>query len=869
VAISNPLVTRSLQLSTTRETYDVQCVPFGEYKLSTAAPGFQVDDRSLRVDESHPETTARVTLKLATVETEVVVGSDDEDALTRSAGSTTLNQQQLAGFAEDPDDLANELQALATAGGGVPGKAIITVNGFQNSTKLPPKASIREIRINPDMFSAEYATPPYAGGRIEAYTRAGQDSFHGTLFGYYSGASLNARDPLALSSTPAAKRRLGFSLSGPLMSHKRADFALDLEERHINENATVNATVLDDSNEPRSYNEVVGIPQQLWIGNGSSSWQFGPKDTFIASFSANTNDMENKGVGGLVLPDAGYESCVTEYDARFVNTTIVGPNLLHTTHLGFSWKGNAQSPNSFAPSLQVEGAFVSGGVSTGRWIARERDLEFDDDVQISSGRHSTKIGIQVLGAFLHNQIPDGFNGTFTFGGGNAPVLDNAGNPIPGKNEIITGLEQYRRAITGLAGGNPTTYSVTGGNPTVPMSQWTVGLYAQDQWKIDTKWSLALGLRYFAQTSPDVWGTWAPRFGIAWSPDKKHAWVFHARLGTFYDSIPSSATLQTIRLDGTRQHNLTYYSPSYNNPSAGNTPVETTRRFAPQLNLGPSIQAQLAVEHTIHKNWRLSANVYYTDHWSVLRSQNVNAPLVDGTVPSPIGLPRPGAPNLNVFEYQQSGRVAGPISYIGLTKFSKRYSIISGYLYNGLRGNADTPDTFPQSTYSDRGDYARPAWLVSHNLFTVFMAQLPFGLNSTNNLTVSSGLPFDVTTGFDNNGDGVFNDRPSITSTIGPGVYSTRYGLLTTAGIDGDLPRDRGTMPATVHLDTSLSRDFKFNPDQTGLKRKYVFRIEARSSNILNHANYKAVDGIVGTPQFGNPTTADFGRRLEFGLRATF
>ena len=53
---------------------------------------------------------------------------------------------------------------------------------------------------------------------------------------------MNARNLLALSSTPANKRRLGFEFNGPPLKSKRADFALDLEYRHIGENAMVNAT---------------------------------------------------------------------------------------------------------------------------------------------------------------------------------------------------------------------------------------------------------------------------------------------------------------------------------------------------------------------------------------------------------------------------------------------------------------------------------------------------------------------------------------------------------------------------------------------------------------------------------------------------
>ncbi len=77
------------------------------------------------------------------------------------------------------------------------------------------------------------------------------------------------------------------------------------------------------------------------------------------------------------------------------------------------------------------------------------------------------------------------------------------------------------------------------------------------------------------------------------------------------------------------------------------------------------------------------------------------------------------------------------------------------------------------------------------------------------------------------------------------------------------------MPATVHLDLSLNRSFSPKEKRGSVLHQQTLRFDARSANLLNHANYTAVDGIAGTPQFTQPTTADFGRRIEFGGRLSF
>ena len=77
------------------------------------------------------------------------------------------------------------------------------------------------------------------------------------------------------------------------------------------------------------------------------------------------------------------------------------------------------------------------------------------------------------------------------------------------------------------------------------------------------------------------------------------------------------------------------------------------------------------------------------------------------------------------------------------------------------------------------------------------------------------------------------------------------------------------MPATVHLDLSLNRSFTLKVKRGSIVHQQMLRFDARSSNLLNRANYTAVDGVVGTPQFAQPTTADYGRRIEFGARLGF
>jgi len=222
----------------------LSCVPETAATITAQAPGFDPGTATV-IRQSNAVAHVDIQLRIARVETNVEVG-DDATAMDadHGAGTRSLNTQDVQQLSDDPDDFLRELQSLAASGGGMPGLALVTVDGFQNTSALPPKGSIASIRINPDMFSAEYERAPYLGGRIEIFTKPGADPFHGALFLTDSDGSFNATDPFSVTATPAGKRRYGFELSGPVV-RKKIDFSLALEKRDIDEFNVVNAVTLN------------------------------------------------------------------------------------------------------------------------------------------------------------------------------------------------------------------------------------------------------------------------------------------------------------------------------------------------------------------------------------------------------------------------------------------------------------------------------------------------------------------------------------------------------------------------------------------------------------------------------------------------
>ena len=851
------------------------CLAAGTSHLTAAAPGFSPHD--LPVHARAGQTIhLDFHLAIATVNTNVEVGDDDNGVSLDSdhgIGTHTLSQKDVAQLADDPDDFRRELQILAAANGGAPGAARITVDGFQNSSALPPKASIARIVTAPDLFSAEYDTPPYAGGRVEIYTRPGASKIHGAVFLTDSDSVFNANDPFSTVATPAGRRRYGFELSGPI-TKTRSDFFVALEKRDIDEFNIVNAITLDASDNPAAFHQTVSAPQRLWIASARADWQATKADVFTASFAANTNNLTDQGIGGLVLPDAGYDSTVSEYDLRFTNTQTISINLLHETHAAFTWKDTAQSPLSTAPALNVAGFFLGGGSAAQNLNDRERNLEIDEDFLYTHRKQTWKIGAQSLGIFVHETDPNTFNGSFTFGGGTAPALDSNNNPT-GTTASISGLEQYRRALLNLSGGAPTSYALTTGTALVPFTQWQLALYAEDTVKLSSRLSLSGGVRYAFQTTPSSYANFAPRAGLAWALDKRSKTVVHLHAGLFSTVIPSATATEAYRLNGIRQTEQLIYSPSFNAPlTPTGQSIDITTLRAPLRDLAqvPSFQSGLGIEHDFPHHWHGQANFYSGESWNQIRSRNINAPMLSAATPptlaGALAAPRPIAPDENLFDFESNGHLSGRVVFLGLDQHSyKRFAFFLGYLNFHFNSDVAANAGFTQSAYSNKGEVGPPDWQARHRLFFFGNYNLPEKISLSAQMDAQSGAPYNFTTGTDNNGDGVFNDRPSYSSSPGPSVYSTRFGLLSANTANGDVPRNAGQMPALIHLDTNLSRAFKVGRGKSDSGR--TLTLNARAANLINHTNVAAVSSVVSAPNFAQPVAAESARRIEFGARFTF
>ncbi len=848
------------------------CVAGGKHHLSVAAEGFADADVAVSFPRSGE---LQIILQPGSVHTDVQVSADESNAVdaTGSGATATLSGKQLQSLADDPDDLLRELQQLGALGGGIPTNVTIAVDGFQGSSKLPPKSSIAYIKVNPDLFSAEYREPPFDGGRVEVYTKPGQSAFHGALFATNGSPWENARDPFSNSKAAIGKQRYGFELTGPVRK-QGSDFALDLEHRIIDNFGVVNAITLDTLGNQVNTIANVPTPQSLWIGEARLDWQLGARNTFIATYSANVNSLQNVGVGGTSLAATGYDSGQYEHVLRFTDITTANVHLMHEARVSLKWDGEDDLPNSIAPQVQVAGAFTGGGATIGAQQLHEFNIEADDDAILTTKSHTLKFGTQLMVYNEHQQLTTNFNGTYTFGGGPAPVLDGSNTALPGQTEVISGIEQYRRAtylnpLTNsaqpLPGGSPTAFSNVVGTPNVAFTQIQDALYVQDDWNVGRGVHIASGLRYYAQNDPLLLSAITPRAGILWSPTKKGTWTLHAHAGLFGSMVGESTESEVLREDGAARITSTVYNPVYNNPFLNATSIHSLRTYSPHLTNSSIAIENFGGTRALPHGWNVSGDYYFGRIWNYTRSNNINSPL-NG---SPTG-PRPGPADTDVLQVQPSGQGVANIEFVGVEQHTLKYVQL---FFGGVRVNLldDTDDrelNTPQSAFTDAGEFAhrtnQPVW----NVFGNATFTLPEKVQLSGDLNAGGDAHYNITTGFDNNGDGNFNDRPQYAAPGTPGAVQTPFGLLVASGGPAVFPRNKGVLPWTFHLDTNLQRAFTITHNPKA-EHQQTLTLNVRSSNVLNHTNVTSVGGVLGSPFFGVPYAADNGRRVEAGLRYSF
>jgi hypothetical protein len=189
---------------------------------------------------------------------------------------------------------------------------------------------------------------------------------------------------------------------------------------------------------------------------------------------------------------------------------------------------------------------------------------------------------------------------------------------------------------------------------------------------------------------------------------------------------------------------------------------------------------------------------------LLRSRNINAPL-NGVRP----LPNAG----NIFQYESTGRFNQNQVIVNLrSNFHEGVSIFSNYAFGGAKSDSDGSGMFPANSYDLSGEYGRSALDIRHRFVVGGNLTAPFGFSFGPFITFRSGVPFNITTGADTNGDTLFNERPAFATNVSePGIIASRLGTFDPTPDPGDaiIPRNYGRGPEFFVVNLRATKEFGF------------------------------------------------------------
>src|SRR5579863_398825 len=602
--------------------YQVKGLAPGLYTVKVTALGFAAYEQpsvQIAAGQTHQ---LDIALKLEEQVQQVTVTGEAakvDVAPENNASAVVIKGKDLDALSDDPDELESELQALAGPSTG-PNGGQIYIDGFTGG-QLPPKADIREIRVNQNPFSAEYDRLGY--GRIEILTKPGTDKLHGRVMGDFNDSAFNSRNPFAQQVPSYHSEFFDGNLGGPLS--KKASFFLDGQRRDIQDASVVSAVVLDSNLNQTPFSQAVLTPQTRTNLSPRVDYQLGANNTLTVRYQYWHNSQNNQGIGQFALPSLAYNALSTEHTLQVSDSQVISIRTVNDTRFQYRHVGNDQTPASTDPTLNVLGAFTSGGSSGGTIGLSEDSYELQNYTSMALGKHFIRFGGRLRDDDQASSATTGFNGTFTFSSLAAYQLTEQG--------LQQGLTP---AQIRAAGGGASQFGIESGNPLVRVRYLDFEPYAEDDVRLRPNLTLSLGLRFETQDHINDHADVAPRLGLAWGvgggKGSSPKTVVRAGFGIFYDRFTEDLVLQADRLNGVNQQQFVVTSPDFF-PAipppitlAAYATLPTAYQIDPNLRAPYTVQTALGVERQLFRNATMSVTYLNAHGVHQLLSRDINAPL---------------------------------------------------------------------------------------------------------------------------------------------------------------------------------------------------------------------------------------------------
>ncbi len=768
----------------------------GKYSLFILADGFA--PTTLEGIEVLPGKMVQknVTLQLPVAQQQVEVTGDAAGVSTNAdsnASSIVIKGKDLDALSDDPDELQDELTALAGPAAG-PSGAQIFIDGFTGG-QLPPKSSIREIRINQNPFSAHYDKLGY--GRIEILTKPGTDKMHGNLMVMGNDSAFNSLNPF-VTSEPAYYTTFANGSIGGALGAKTSWFG-SVFQRNNASNSIVNAELLDANSNVYNYSAAVANPQSRLDVSPRFDFQLGQNNTLTVRYMLDRQTQTNSGVSQFALQSQAYNVSNYENSLQVSDSQVLSANAVNETRFQYIRARDNQTAQNTDPTISVQGAFSGGGSNAGVVRDNQDRFELENDTTEARGAHAIEFGARFRLTRDANFSTSGFNG----------------------NYIYSSLSEY-------AAKTPSEYDVTAGKANASIALFDAGVFFQDDFKFRPNLTLSYGLRYEAQNWISDHNDWAPRVSLAWAPAGAKSTpaktVIRAGYGWFFDRFSSNYALEAIRQNGVNQQeyvvkNPTFYqnAPSVSTLASMSSVAPTIYQISPDLKASLNMQAAVGVEHQFGKAVTTSVTYINSRGLHQYLSDNVNADL-PGTYDQATGTgTRPNGINENIYQFQSGGVYHQNQLTVNYNVKAKRVSLFGFYMLGSADADTSGATYFPSDQFDPKADYGRANFDVRNRFLLGGNLQGPYGISFSPMMVANSGSPFNITIGQDLNGDNQFNDRPALATAASTSVMQTKYGTfdLDPSADEARIPYNSGTGPGQFSMNMRVSKSFAIGPKVVG------------------------------------------------------
>jgi hypothetical protein len=301
-----------------------------------------------------------------------------------------------------------------------------------------------------------------------------------------------------------------------------------------------------------------------------------------------------------------------------------------------------------------------------------------------------------------------------------------------------------------------------------------------------------------------------------------------------------------------------------------------------------------------KNITVSVNYIYSASAHSLRTRNINAPIL-GTGVQPYG-----AAAGNIFLYESSGAARQNQLVVNVNaRINRRVQMFGFYVVQNAHSNTDGLGTSPAYTYNESSEWGRSSFAPRQRVFMGGSITAWKAISLAPNIQAQSGLPFNIVTGTDSNGDTLFTERPSLVPAGTPGAIVTKYGIFNPhPGVnDTIIPRNYATGPGLFVINLRVARTWGFGERSSqsgpadggfggppgggggpggggpprgmmggmggaggaggrggarggggGTGKRYNLTLSANARNLLNHVNYGLPIASLSSPNFGTFTS---------------